>query len=348
MEDKKRRAFLKSLVGFVFFGVSGCNNNYIKALEEIVVNNKGTLEKELNKEEILEREKIPFKHFERYLVVNNERLHLDVYESEKAFSNIILLPTLGEPACSLSCFSNEIASYGYNVYTLDVRGFGKSSGGKGEIDVRKAEKDISTTIDYVVSRNNKRIVLAGTSMGSEYSLLYSAEGQYKERLDAVIAHGSFVPSADVPDLDVRVGFCKNPLNKPLVEVFSGGKLNILETLGKEKFYNNTKELKQITEDSEQRDYVVSGDYIDFLNYKPENPVNSYKGPLLLIVSKDDKMICFKHSIYVFNFLKKKNPDAVLYIPQGEETRGEVPHMAFDTNYKEVSKDINRFLKKVLN
>ncbi len=348
MEDKNRRAFLKSLAGLVFVGISGCNNHYIKVLEDIVVDNKGTLEKELNKEEILEREKISFKHFEKYLIDDDGRLHLDVYESEKAFSNIILLPTLGEPACSLSCFSKEISSYGYNVYSLDVRGFGKSSGGKGEIDVRRAEQDISTTIEYVGNRNNKSIVLAGTSMGSEYSLLYSVEGQYRDSLDVVIAHGSFVPSADVPDLDVRVGFCRNPLNKPLVEIFSGGKLNILETLGKEKFYNNTEELKQITEDSDQRDYIVSEDYIDFLNYKPENPVNSYKGPLLLIVSKDDKMIPFKHSIHVFNFFKKKNLNAVLYIPNGEERNGEVPHMAFDTNYKEISKDIDRFLKKVLN
>ena len=333
--------------------ISSCSNPYIKTLEQIVVENQGTINFKLQEgkkqdERKEKRKRISFEHFDRYLITaSNAGIHLEVYKSEKPFANILVLPTLGEPASSLDKFSQEIASYGYNVHALDVEGFGKSSGEEGNIDVKKVEQDISTAIEYIKSRNDGKIVLSGTSMGSEYSLLYSAEGKYRDKLDAIIAHGSFVPSADVPDFDVRIWFCRNPLNKPLVEFFSGGKLDVVETLGRKNFYNNLEELSQMTEDPCQRVHINTGGYIDFLNYKPENLINSYKAPILFIVSKDDGMIPFKHSIRVFDFFRKTNPNAVLYIPQGEERKGEVPHMAFDTNSKEISSKINAFLRKVL-
>ncbi|MEK6951906.1 MAG: alpha/beta hydrolase, partial [Nanoarchaeota archaeon] len=139
----------------------------------------------------------------------NRFVNLEIYRGGNT-SSIILLPTLGEPVSSLEKFSKEMASYGHHVYALDIEGFGESSGERGEIIIEKIEEDISETIEYVKSQNCKRLILAGTSIGGEFSLLYGAEGRYKNDIDGFIIHGVFAPSLN-KHIDYRENFCENSL-----------------------------------------------------------------------------------------------------------------------------------------
>ncbi len=338
----KRKLLSYALLAGMAFSSIGCSGSYKKSLERIVKEDHASICSSVNN-----KSKELFFRKQLILELSEDRkINLETYNSENSSANIILLSTLGEPASSLSLFSSEIAGYGYNVYAIDIEGFGKSTGDRGKIFVPKIEEDISKTIEFIKSQNNQKIVLAGTSIGSEFSLLYSVEGKYKEEVEAVIAHGSFVPSLG-KDFDLRSWLCRNPLNKPIIKLLTHGKLNILHVLGKKNFYNNLKEIEQITSDEDYITRINTGTYIDFINYKPKNKITSYRRPILFVISKDDGMIPFKHSIHIYDSFKKENPNVFLYIPEGRDRNREVPHMAFDTNYKEIAEEIDCFLKRAL-
>jgi len=296
-------------------------------------------------QEAFRREKIPFVHCSDYLLPGISRfVYLDIYESSDAFSNIIFLPTFGEPANSLSYFSREMASYGHNVYVLDVEGFGNSSGIRGEINLDKIGEDISKTIEYVKKRNNKKIVLGGSSIGAEFSLLYAVEGKHKKDINALIIHGCYIPSLEGIESDYRVDFSKNKFGRFLIKLFAGNHLNKVKHLGKENFYNGEGKFEQIATDLNYVTHACTLSYLNFLDYEPRVPVTSFEEPILFIISKDDRIVSPQRSREAFEIFKEKNPWVKLYTPSGRDNDGIVPHLAFDTNYGEISERINFFLR----
>ncbi len=346
---KLKKKLIASLICLSGITLQNCASlSYSKTLERIIKQNHNQILIDRRKEKTVKREKIPFDKFNTIIGFGrNRKVNLEVYKSREAFSNIILLPTLGEPISSLNNFSSEMALYRHNIFALDIEGFGKSSGKRGEIIWPKIKQDISKTIEHIKSKNNKKIILAGTSIGSEYSLLYSIEGKYKNSIDAVIAHGLYGFNFNIPYSDFRADFCKTCIGSVLVDLFGGESLDIFNRLGKKNFYNNKDKFKEIIEnDPDYAKKIDLNSYLDFINYKPKKELSSYNGNILLIVSKDDKIISFKRSLSVYNFLKKQNLNTYLYIPQGKNKNNEVPHMAFDTNYKEITKNIDAFLRNI--
>ncbi len=342
LEESKKRAS-KVVAGFLAFTLAGCS--YIKGLEKIVIENQGTIN--VKKEKIESHLDYFSFSYDKYLPIDkNRRIHVRVYEPKETFANVILLPTLGEPASSLEKFAREFSSFGYRIYAVDIEGFGESSGQRGCFSIPRVKEDISRVIEEI-EQNKEKIVLCGTSIGSEFSLIYGIEGKYKDKISAIILHACFAPFLDLPDFDGRVSFCKFDINRPIVKFITNGKLDLLSTLNEKNFYNNLEDIKQIKED---KNYVLKIDtdsFLNFLNYKLKKSDLNFNKPVLMIVSKDDKLIPFKHSIELFWLLRKYNKRTILYIPSGIETNYEVPHMAFDTNYKEITKTIDIFLKREL-
>ena len=87
-----------------------------------------------------------------------------------------------------------IASHGYDVYLLDLRGYGKSTRPKEMSDDPKANppivrgdtavKDIGTVVDFVLARRNiARVNLIGWSWGTTLMATYTTQNNPKvERL----------------------------------------------------------------------------------------------------------------------------------------------------------------------
>src|SRR4051794_40361679 len=87
-----------------------------------------------------------------------------------------------------------IASHGYDVYLLDLRGYGKSTRPKEMSDDPKANppivrgdtavKDIGTVVDFVLARRNiSRVNLLGWSWGTTLMATYTTQNTAKvERL----------------------------------------------------------------------------------------------------------------------------------------------------------------------
>lgn len=322
----------------VSLSLTSCVTTSKKGLESLIESHRKV---QLSQESIRNTVKIPFEYFEVSLNLSENRsINLEVYHSQQAFSNIVLLPTLGEPATSLEKFSSEMAGLGHNVYALDIEGFGKSTGKKGKIDLNKIKEDISRTIEYLQKTNSKNIVLAGTSIGSEYSFIYLNEGKYKEEIDAAILHGLYAPYLHVGYKDFRESVLKNPISGLFVNILSAGKLDIWSRLGKKNFYNNIEEFSQVSNDPLYVRKVNTGAYRKFFKHKlDEKP---YPGHILFIVSEADRIIDFKRSMNLYEHLKERNSNTLLYFPGSAQEQ--VPHMVFDTNPKEISEQIDFFLR----
>lgn len=112
----------------------------------------------------------------------------------KARASILCIHGLGLENRSFTSFGKEMASRGYSVYALDVRGFGSWQTAQGQEDVQFSEsiKDIGAMLNLIKQRENGvPVFLLGESMGGAIALRAAAE--YGDALSGVI---SSVPSAE--------------------------------------------------------------------------------------------------------------------------------------------------------
>ena len=86
-----------------------------------------------------------------------------------------------------------LAKQGYEVFTLDYRGFGKSS---GQVDENGIYKDLDAFITYLNSQYkipNNKIVLWGHSLGSAVAIDEASKREFK----GVIVEGAFTSAEDM-------------------------------------------------------------------------------------------------------------------------------------------------------
>lgn len=80
-----------------------------------------------------------------------------------------------------------IPRYGYEVFMLDYRGYGTSS---GQTEIRGMHDDVLTTIDYLL-RTEKTIGVFGQSLGASIAIYAVANSPQKEKIAFLIADSPF-------------------------------------------------------------------------------------------------------------------------------------------------------------
>lgn len=76
----------------------------------------------------------------------------------------------GKPSYSLMDF---LANEGFDVFALDVRGFGRSTHPDGHITTADASEDLNAAVDYVLKlKNAEKINLLGWSWGTQYGGMF--------------------------------------------------------------------------------------------------------------------------------------------------------------------------------
>ena len=76
------------------------------------------------------------------------------------------LQVSGKPTYSLM---DVLAQNGFDVFALDVRGFGRSTHPEGHMTTAEASQDLNAVVDYVLKlRNAKKVNLLGWSWGTQY------------------------------------------------------------------------------------------------------------------------------------------------------------------------------------
>ena len=76
----------------------------------------------------------------------------------------------GKPTYSLM---DVLAEHGFDVFALDVRGFGRSTHPEGHMTTAEASQDLNAVVDYVLQqRNVKKVNLLAWSWGTQYGGMF--------------------------------------------------------------------------------------------------------------------------------------------------------------------------------
>lgn len=85
-----------------------------------------------------------------------------------------------DPTVPHYSLAEDIASAGYFVYTMDVRGFGKSAGRASAVSADEAVKDIAAVVDWILRRcRDDRVALVGLGAGGHWAALYTTRNRDK-------------------------------------------------------------------------------------------------------------------------------------------------------------------------
>src|SRR5271169_326971 len=109
----------------------------------------------------------------------------------------------GKPTYSLM---DVLAQNGFDVFALDVRGFGRSTHPEGHMTTAEASQDLNAVVDYVLKlRKVQTVNLLGWSWGTQYGGMFVMN--YPDKVEKYISYAQMhVSSPDIakrrPRLDV--------------------------------------------------------------------------------------------------------------------------------------------------
>ncbi len=114
----------------------------------------------------------------------------------------------GKPTYSLM---DVLAQNGFDVFALDVRGFGRSTHPEGHMTTAEASQDLNAVVDYVLKlRSVKTVDLLGWSWGTQYGGMFVMS--HPEKVGKYISYAQMhVNSPDIAKRRPRIDtFRQNP------------------------------------------------------------------------------------------------------------------------------------------
>jgi pimeloyl-ACP methyl ester carboxylesterase len=129
----------------------------------------------------------------------------------------------GKPTYS---FMDVLAQNGFDVFALDVRGFGRSTHPDGHMTTAEASQDLNAVVDYVLKlRKVQTVNLLGWSWGTQYGGMFVMN--YPDKVEKYISYAQM--NINSPDLARR---------RPRLEVFrQNAYVTIPEPGWKPRFYS---------------------------------------------------------------------------------------------------------------
>ena len=130
-----------------------------------------------------------------------------------------------KPSYSLMDF---LASEGFDVFALDVRGFGRSTHPEGHMTTAEASEDLNSVVDYVLKlRGAQKVNLLGWSWGTQYGGMFIMA--HPGKINKYVSYAQM--HIDSPDLAKR---------RPKLEIFrKNSYVTIPEAMWKPRFYSMT-------------------------------------------------------------------------------------------------------------
>lgn len=226
------------------------------------------------------------------MLINNNFLNVNVFESKEKDTTLIFTHGLGEYSKSYEETALFFNKQGYNVFTYDLRGHGKSEGERGSIDSYKTFLDDLNELVVLAYQQTSKVYLIGHSMGGIITNLYAA---LNNNIDGVIITAS--PTTYMKDLK-NLRFLPKLLinNKKIKTNFKDPKLT----------HNN--------------DYVVDAYDIRYFRFKLANEVllkgmkqliknyKNFNSDLLLIYSEKDLLAPVYYGKHFYDVVNSKNKE----------------------------------------
>lgn len=119
-------------------------------------------------------------------------LYVQQYKVEQPVASVLLIHGLGEHADRYRILIDELLAHNIAVFTMDIRGFGRSEGLKGDItSYRAVINDIRLLENLAIAYSpNTPIILYGHSMGGNLALNYAL--RIHTDIKAVIASAPYL------------------------------------------------------------------------------------------------------------------------------------------------------------
>jgi len=142
-----------------------------------------------------------------FLTNDNIKLYVKKWETYyKALGNIILIHGFGEHSGRYLKWIEQFTNNGFNVYTLDLRGHGKSEGRRGYApDYKYYLKDIYLLYQSVIKENNLPVILYGHSFGGNLVINFLLEYPNNKIKAAVVTSPWLSLSFNPPYIKVLIG-----------------------------------------------------------------------------------------------------------------------------------------------
>lgn len=253
---------------------------------------------------------------EEYIKSEGENIHLDIFEYDNHSPCLIFIHGIGAHTRIYIEFLCRLAARGFNIFGVDLRGHGKSSGKRGDFTYEQAVQDVQRVIEHIVANYNPHIGIIGTSLGSYFAYMVAAADN---RIKRVLCHNILDPQTySYLSLYLLV-----PLFKILPKINPNAYIDIAKLVNFKKLFNDTMFWEILKRD---RLFVwhysirtINSFFQQSLKNKP------LRVPVLILVGEKDEIITSAYCRRIFNYISGEKkfvevPDAkhlllVEYIPQ---------------------------------
>lgn len=250
------------------------------------------------------------------------QVHLDIYPAAAAgggaaaHGTVVFVGGLSAHALLYAGFQAELARRNWNVVALDLRGHGRSSGGRGDFTTQTILDDLRGAIGYAQHRFGEAVGLLGSSLGGYYSLLGA---NAIDEVRCAISHWIFLPDQPLTRKDARMA----PVAKLLDRLTPGLRIST-RTLAEWDHVCEAQELR----DKTFADPLMCWKYTvralaSGLRYRPQRPLTQLRCPHLVMIGECDRMTPMAYTRGIYEQLEGEKEWAV--VPQAGHMGGLVEH-----------------------
>ncbi|MBU0466897.1 MAG: alpha/beta hydrolase [Nanoarchaeota archaeon] len=355
--NKKKRVMLALTAGIFSLSSTACssqlrNEEYIRALERIVISNDGTLHdnKGIHIQGKLTRPKSrPTTFLEEVWKTETKCISVEIHKPSDTCPThtIVVLPTLGEPVESIRIFSKTLAGYGNRVVAVDVqRELFKQGAGI---------REVLPTIEMVISKIHHEfegsLACLGSSTGGNILMDYALSDYPSIKyIDAYAIHASYLPFATdlARQMNPRIGLAQGCISRKIIKALKP-RLTLKDILlDPKKRYNGTELEHSIDENPGYTKDFDTGTYFEYVNFTPKRSLSELNRPLLIIAGNNDRLVPKEHLAKLWDrFQSQREAPTEIYIVHNRfgEFR-DAPHMGLDTNPEEISAVIHHYVGEI--
>ena len=141
--------------------------------------------------------KIPYS--EEYISVDSDTIHTAFFQSEKTpKATVLFFHGAGGNISTYMYMIEPLVKNDYQVYAVDFRGYGKSTGKSTHINIKEDVEVVFKKMKKNNKINETKLIVMGASLGCQIATYVA--NKHQEEIDALILDGGFASFADVAKL----------------------------------------------------------------------------------------------------------------------------------------------------
>ncbi len=221
------------------------------------------------------------------VVSGTGELHVDHYPSERPGGGeskgaVVFVHGLSGHCLMYAGFLDALSRRGFEVYGIDVRGHGRSSGPAGDFTMETVVQDLATGVELARDRGEERVALFGSSLGGYWSL---AGANAIEDVDLCISHWVMLPDMPVTRLDRRM----RPVAKVLSRLAPRMHRDTKTIANWDAVCDDPRLVEDVYADPMMTWQYTMRALASGIEYSPPRPLTDLRVPQLVLIGEEDGM-----------------------------------------------------------